>query len=193
MGMRAMSLRPHDGILGDSVLLSSLYEPALTSDPEEFEKSIPGSCLVVAADAAREEDPGLGIKTILTDPSSRGRLGEAPGRGLARALVWIQKRPGSNVFANMVTLGRAANNDILINDARASKVHLLLAPAHGPWEWAVTEMGSSNGTHLNGAPLCVGEKRVLTPGDRLEIAGAIVLEFLDPPALAQLLRAEAIR
>jgi phosphoserine phosphatase RsbU/P len=74
-----------------------------------------------------------------------------------------------------ITLGRSAETDLHFpNDRTLSRVHLTLEPEAGGW-WA-SDVGSRNGTRLNGQPLTARTR--LVPGDVLE-AGELTLYFLD--------------
>ncbi|NWF85395.1 MAG: FHA domain-containing protein [Bryobacteraceae bacterium] len=69
------------------------------------------------------------------------------------------------------TLGRAPNNDLCFHeDAGLSRNHLALERTGGVW--AVVDLGSRNGTKVNGVP--VAPRRVLMPGDRIT-AGSLLL------------------
>lgn len=71
------------------------------------------------------------------------------------------------------TLGRAPNNDLCFHeDAGLSRNHLALERTGGVW--AVVDLGSRNGTKVNGVP--VAPRRVLMPGDRIT-AGSLLLEY----------------
>lgn len=71
------------------------------------------------------------------------------------------------------TLGRAPNNDLCFHeDAGLSRNHLALERTGGVW--AVVDLGSRNGTKVNG--VAVAPRRVLMPGDRIT-AGSLVLEY----------------
>ncbi|HRI43982.1 MAG TPA: FHA domain-containing protein [Fimbriimonadaceae bacterium] len=69
-------------------------------------------------------------------------------------------RPGPNI------IGR--QGDVLIDDARVSRRH-----ASAIFEDSITieDLGSTNGTTVNGAALAVGEKRTLQTGDKVSLGG----------------------
>ncbi len=64
-----------------------------------------------------------------------------------------------------VTLGRATDNTLPIDDASLSSHHAQLSP--GEQGYILTDLGSTNGTTLNGAPVKPEEEHILSAGDRI--------------------------
>ena len=77
-----------------------------------------------------------------------------------------------------LTLGRVAGCDIVIDDTKASRRHARIIAQDGVVE--VEDLGSSNGTMLNGKPV---QRRVLRDGDEIQI-GATRIVYL-AQAMAQ--------
>lgn len=69
-----------------------------------------------------------------------------------------------------VILGRALDADIRVNDTRASRLHARLSierdPSTGQQHWKLTDLGSTNGTIVNGH---VVTETVLNNGDKIVI------------------------
>ena len=55
----------------------------------------------------------------------------------------------------------------------------------GSGDWTVVELGSRNGTRLNGVALAAGVARVLSEGDGLCLSEHLMLEFLSPPRIVE--------
>ncbi|PYS85189.1 MAG: GGDEF domain-containing protein [Acidobacteria bacterium] len=76
-----------------------------------------------------------------------------------------------------VTLGRALEADVRVNDARASRMHARIRverdPSTGASRYRITDLGSTNGTLLNGQPV---SDAYLEDGDKLTI-GEHLLRF----------------
>jgi hypothetical protein len=69
-----------------------------------------------------------------------------------------------------LTIGRAADNDLVIPDSRVSRHHARIAGRRGTLVYA--DLGSTNGSRVNGVQ--VGEL-VLGAGDRIEIGDTIII------------------
>lgn len=88
-------------------------------------------------------------------PSLRLRLPGGPG-------IPVERLP----FA----IGRALDNDLVLEDTRVSRHHARLHLLHG--QVCVEDLGSSHGTRLNGEPVKVAR---LEPGDVLSLGGLEIL------------------
>jgi len=83
-----------------------------------------------------------------------------------------------------VVLGRGEDADVLLKDVKASRAHCVIEPTQGGW--AVRDLGSGNGTRLNGERIAV---RTLSPDDvvkvgdtRIVFAGAAAAVVRDDPS-----------
>jgi len=70
-----------------------------------------------------------------------------------------------------VTIGRLADCDVVLRDKGASRKHAQLKLRDGAW--TLTDLGSTNGTRLNGQTV---QSRELADGDKITI-GTTVIEF----------------
>src|SRR2546428_4366491 len=82
---------------------------------------------------------------------------------------------------NEVTLGRALDADVRINDVRASRLHARITTesdeATGEARYSLTDLGSTNGTLLNGRPIT---QAFLADGDKFEVGDQLIrFEMLD--------------
>ena len=80
-----------------------------------------------------------------------------------------------------VTLGRALDADIRISDARASRLHARITTEHddasGETKYRLNDLGSTNGTILNGNRI---ESAYLEDGDKFEVGEQLIrFELLD--------------
>lgn len=74
---------------------------------------------------------------------------------------WVRKSQ-RNAFRGMITVGRTATNDLVVDAPTVSKVHCAFTNDAG--RWTLTDSGSSNGTFLDGARLPAHERRTLLDG-----------------------------
>lgn len=92
------------------------------------------------------------------------------------ALVAVEGNDAGKRFAldaaGPMIMGRGATTHITLWDIRASRAHARVDPV--PGGFVVQDLGSSNGTWLNGERLV--DPRPLAPGDRIQI-GSTVLVF----------------
>jgi pSer/pThr/pTyr-binding forkhead associated (FHA) protein len=108
--------------------------------------------------------------------STASRVGEQlaaaqPPRREAPLLVMNGKR--LVVGAAGVTLGRSRQSDVMVDDANVSRAHAEIRPHGG--SWVLTDLGSTNGTRLNGQR--VSRPETLAPGDEIEL-GTATLRFV---------------
>jgi hypothetical protein len=71
-----------------------------------------------------------------------------------------------------VTLGRSRQSDVMVDDPNVSRAHAEIRARGG--SWVLTDLGSTNGSRLNGRR--VEGSEVLKPGDEIEL-GTTVLTF----------------
>ncbi|HUJ28454.1 MAG TPA: FHA domain-containing protein, partial [Myxococcales bacterium] len=74
--------------------------------------------------------------------------------------------------APKVTIGRGAENDVVLNDGGVSRLHARIEKQGSAW--MLLDNGSANGTELNGAT--IDKPRQLRAGDRIGV-GPVTFEF----------------
>jgi pSer/pThr/pTyr-binding forkhead associated (FHA) protein len=144
-----------------------------------FARKVTYPVLVGAAlNAGQDGELGLSVRTVIDEPG-------APRRPIDTLVVYeVKKRAGSNPFMNMITLGRASNNDIVLATGNVSKLHAYLRLQDG--KWSICDAGSTNGTWLDGRAVdrnggAVTSHAVVRLGKRIE------MEFLLPADLFAIL------
>jgi pSer/pThr/pTyr-binding forkhead associated (FHA) protein len=157
-----------------SYLLSWLRKMHGRTALDAFERDMAGPWLVWEAGPWRP--PSARRDTVASGPNTRLL---PSGESLA---ILLASRNG----AAEVTLGRDAANDVVVDDATLSRVHLVFR-RDAAGRWTVRDAGSRNGTKVDGAP--TGEASVnVSPGAVIE-AGAVRLTFYDGAGLYLRLRA----
>ena len=92
------------------------------------------------------------------------------------------------------TIGSSADNDLVVDDGSVSRAHALFELLSGTW--FVEDLGSRNGTYLNGQR--ISGRRVVRPGDEIRLGAvravlrgvvsttAVATSVIDePPALTR--------
>jgi adenylate cyclase len=83
-------------------------------------------------------------------------------------LAWLEQSNGARVpLAGTCSIGRLSSNSIMIPDDRVSRRHALVN-IQGRNEFWLVDLGSGNGTYLNGRR--VAQPTRLRDGDKIEIA-----------------------
>ena len=86
---------------------------------------------------------------------------------------------GYDLTRPVIVIGRGQDCDIILDEHQVSRHHARLQQtAQG---WTLVDLGSTNGTQVNGQPLAAHEPRPLQPGDRVAL-GSAVLSLQQPVA-----------
>ena len=136
--------------------------------------------LVVASVMRRDLFPRRRAATTKTATAPPGRTTKAPkpgkaARGAPRTLVVTSGALTGTTLPladQPITLGRAPDNTIVLDDDYASGYHACLRPYEG--RWLVEDLGSTNGTYL--AKQKVTSPTVVPPGVPVKV-GKTLLEL----------------
>ncbi|WP_248359018.1 FHA domain-containing protein [Anaeromyxobacter oryzae] len=151
-----------------SYLVSWLRRQHAGTGVEAFARERPGEWIVWEAGPWRPPTPMK--ETLHADDL---RVAWESGESLA---ILLAPRPGRAE----VRLGRASDNDVVIDDATLSRSHLaFVRDAAG--RWTVRDLGSSNGTRVGGVRMGAAPA-VLEAGTAVQ-AGAVRLTFYDAAGL----------
>jgi hypothetical protein len=93
-----------------------------------------------------------------------------------RPFLILDGRRHMNLLKATLSIGRALDNTIIIEDPRVSRHHAQLRRRYG--RYVLYDLGSSGGTQINGYPI---EECVLHAGDVISFAGVQVVYSEDPP------------
>jgi len=81
-----------------------------------------------------------------------------------------------NLLQAVVSIGRALDNDVIIEDPRVSRHHAQLRRRYG--RYVLYDLGSSGGTNIKDYPI---KECVLHAGDVISLAGVQIIYSEDPP------------
>lgn len=99
----------------------------------------------------------------------------------------IEKSPRGNAFGLGITLGRAVNNDLVLDDPSVSRFHAYLVLDEHSKVWHVVDAESSTGTFCAGERLAPRRPAPLADGEVVRV-GLVDLTFLVPEALERYVR-----
>ena len=120
-------------------------------------------------DLARGQEPAVADRTHALDDAGRERAGPDLSAGVSPRLEVVAAmgyEPGTVIdVSEGATLGRSDSADIHVEDPFASSVHARIFARNGFMH--VEDMGSTNGTYLNGRQLRKAEQ--LKPADKIRI------------------------
>jgi FHA domain len=114
------------------------------------------------ADEAEQKAWRLAVTAIAADRDATIAEGVP-----AQSLV-VQAEDKTHVFHREFTAGR--QGELAISDEHASSHHCLFQPAHSLWY--VEDLGSTNGTWLNGRRIFAGQR--LKKGDKVKIGRTVI-------------------
>ena len=154
--------------------------------PEGFARAH-ASPFLLRLSRTEEEGSGSGDKRFLT--MRVGKSSQTRADPLELPAYEVKKAEG-NVFGMMITVGRAENNDVVIDASSVSKFHAYFEKkADG---WAVRDANSSNGTFANNATVTSNDSTALTDGSEVKFA-RVPCRFMLGEAFQAMLEKEAAR
>lgn len=157
--------------------LRSWAQQARQASREEFLRRFPGPFLVVI-DALELMGPQSIVSTAKLPALRKGQTGKVPAADglLVHA---VAKRPdGQSPFPAMITVGRMANNDIVLAAPDVSTFHAYFAREGDAW--VVRDADSTHGTTIGGLKI-TGPTRVAP--DTPIMFGNIRTRFVDAAGL----------
>jgi len=99
-------------------------------------------------------------------------------------LVRYPEKPVRIPEKGKISIGRAENNIIVLTELRASRKHAIIEWIQPQQTYAIIDLGSSNGTYLNGTKLATNHPRHLNDWDKIRIASAVfTVRIVDDPSL----------
>ena len=140
-----------------TIRLQALASELSENGERAFKKKYPGPFLLVIY--VPSTNPGLSEHTVWTRHGRRAAM-NLPAPDKAIPLIEAEKPQ------KKITIGRADQNDIVIYASGISKTHAAFLPAPDG-SFRLMDMGSANGTAVNGVELEESRPVKLTTGDRV--------------------------
>jgi hypothetical protein len=168
---------------GSGVPIKSLRQDARSLSQAEFEdRHGPGFLLLTAADLHEPTGPmATEVKVVGFD--------EPAERTASISLVAYPLRRTERSVGHLVTIGRTANNDVVIPDISISRFHAFVKQVEGG-ALHIQDANSTNGTGVNGIPVSAqghGPASDLKAGDNVRL-GQVEFTYLDAKGLQDFVR-----
>jgi len=112
-----------------------------------------------------------------------------PAIGGGEPLAVVIEKTKDNAFQRRITVGRTANNDIVLDDQSVSRFHAYLQQDERQ-EWTLTDAGSRNGSFVSGRRLPAKTPSPLANAAVVRI-GAVQLTFYSAQGFLDLLKRRA--
>lgn len=119
--------------------------------------------------------PDENISATVTQSSSPAAAIEPPKRSAMAIMLKGRNFEISGKGQTRMTIGRSRDNALIIEDSTVSSVHAAFS-ALPTGTIYLTDLGSSNGTFVNGVQILMGDKAIVKSGDQLKF-GEIEVTF----------------
>jgi FHA domain-containing protein len=135
----------------------------------------------------RVVDDALGYDTAYTtDASADPEAANLTARDELNIIELVKSR--SNPFADRISIGRASNCDVVLSDSSVSKLHAHVRDDNG--QLLLVDVGSQNGTYINGSGLEPHVAAPLNLGDQLRF-GSVATRVADAATVYDLVQAHS--
>jgi hypothetical protein len=108
-------------------------------------------------------------------------LDETPSKTAEDKTIVFLRKSTRNPFKDIITIGRASNNDIVINKATISKAHAFLAYKNATWQ--IMDQQSSNSTYVDGTKLAPKVAHTLHDNSIIQFGFEVHASFYSPKGL----------
>ncbi|MDP6506470.1 MAG: FHA domain-containing protein [Planctomycetota bacterium] len=115
-----------------------------------------------------------------------GKLADGIGQPDRGIVIEIMKR-NTQLFEGMINVGRASNNDLVLDVPGISKFHAYFSREPKTDNYSLTDANSKNGTFVNRTPLRPYASSSLGDGDRICFAGQVEFRFYSPAKFYEML------
>ena len=160
--------------------LASLLTLHRTKPREQFIAALPHSFLVLSTSG---EGAPIHFETVVAPVRANAKT--IPADALGIDVLEIVKAKG-NPYPDRISVGRARNCDLVLRDASVSKLHAhFRVVAVG--KLALVDMGSQNGSRVNGQLLAAGQPQPVSSGDAILI-GRVPTKLVDAAGLYETFR-----
>lgn len=158
---------------------------------EEFRKTFTIPAIIFAVEYSDDATVESDIRFIKKEPeekttSSDTEVLEANALPLGEVnnsrVLFLEKNPQNiSDLENVISVGRAKHNDIIISLPVISKIHAIFRISRN--KWCLIEAGSTNGTTINNQRLEPHKPYTLQDNDKINFGGEAPCRFYTPSGL----------
>jgi len=130
-------------------------------------------------------DPMLSTEFDHETPLARPRISDA------YRVTPLRKKAGLRTFGMPLTVGRASNNDVVLQDIQVSKVHALLGE-DDQGVWWIRDSNSTNGTFVSEQRIPSDGKTLIRSADSVKFGPGLSAVFFSPADFYQFLRSNEV-
>ena len=136
------------------------------------------------------EDTAFQFETYSSEYSDELPEAISPGTEsqITETLVIEIRKQTSSAPTNMICVGRAANNDIVLANNTVSKLHTYFLVSEEGNSYEIVDANSTNGTVLNNEHLVAYKNKPLYNRDQVQFGPSIQMVYLTPQGLYDLLQ-----
>ncbi len=159
--------------------VEDLREDAARLSTDEFENRYGAAFLLLSSAGFKQPKNASSTEVFLLDLED-----EVAERTAGVSVRVFPIQAAKRALNHLITLGRAANNDVTISDISVSRFHAFFKRSP-TGNFQLYDAGSSNGTIVNGLSVCTketGPPTELHSGDNIRF-GQVDVTFLEPDAL----------
>ena len=146
----------------------------LIADPGVPRRDVRVAANVVDDDRGEARELPVASPSVNTMVLARPGHEVAPPDSASRAFLLVRTEGGAQVRFDLggalISIGRASDNDVILDDPEVSRHHCQLKLQHGAY--GLTDLGSRNGSWINGHPV---SEAALGPGDSIRIGGTEIV------------------
>jgi hypothetical protein len=136
------------------------------------------------------EDTAFQFETFSSDYSEElpGAISPSTESQIAKTVVVEVLKQASSAPTNMICVGRAANNDIVLANNTVSKLHTYFLVSEKGDSYDIVDANSTNGTVVNNKQLVAYKNQPLLNRDNIQFGPSIQMVYLTPQGFYELIQ-----
>jgi hypothetical protein len=136
------------------------------------------------------EDTAFQFETFSSEYSEElpGAISPSTESQIAKTVVVKILKQANSAPTNMICVGRAANNDIVLANNTVSKLHTYFLVSEKGDSYDIVDANSTNGTVVNNKQLVAYKNQPLLNRDNIQFGPSIQMVYLTPEGFYELLQ-----